>query len=727
MKLPAPYHQLVITFHALCVGFVCSALLSASPTIHAAEAIGSSGAMITPNYKDADIGSVIEAVSQVTGRDFIVDPRVKAQVTMISATPLTPAAFYEAFLGILQVHGFVAVPAGKAYKIIPDANARQLPAIDLPDEVNASSDELVTQVVQLRNVSANQLVPILRPLMPQQAHLAAYPPANMLILSDHASNVARMMHILDRIDRTGDENIEIIRLEHASAAEIARVVNQLNTSGGGQDGQSAAKMIADERTNSILISGERNQRLRLRTLVAHLDTPNDRGGGNTKVRYLRYADADKLAAKLKDQATQIASPGQPAGGNNTATSGSSQQKVTIWADVPTNALVVTAPPKVMSQLMEIVDQLDIRRLEVQIEAIIVEVTGEKTAQLGVNWLMDGAANGVPAGGFVSPLDSSGNSIVSLAGSVYAAKSDPTAAASAASAFPNGLTLGGARIGSAGTNFAAVVNALNGTANTNIISTPSITTLDNQEAQIKVTTEVPFLTGSYSSASSLSGATSSTASTTSSTSGIVAPFQTIQRQEVGTILKITPQITDDKTILLKIDQEVSALIKSSIATVDVQTSKRTVSTRVIANDGEIIVLGGLISDSVTQSEQRVPLLSSIPLLGQLFKTANSSKTKTNLMVFVRPKILINPEQMAQETASKYNAIRALQSGQNAKVLLQSHEQQAQLPPIESLKPAAGSVNAETPKAEATRKAQEALQENETARQQAESLNQEHTPK
>jgi general secretion pathway protein D len=681
------------------VGMLSLALMLPTPSVMAAAGIADTGAMVTPNYKDAEIGNVIEAVSQVTGRNFIVDPRVKAQVTMISATPLTAAAFYEAFLGILQVHGFVVVPAGKVYKIIPDANARQLPASDLPDDVNPNSDELVTQVVQLRNVSASQLVPILRPLMPQQAHLAAYPAANMLILSDHASNVARLIHILDRIDRTGDENIEVIRLEHASAAEIARVVNQLTANTGPE--QSAAKMIADERTNSILISGERNQRLRLRTLVAHLDTPSDRGG-NTKVRYLRYADADKLASKLKDQANQIASATN-AGGNGNATGGSTsgnEQKITIWADVPTNALVVTAPPKMMNQLMNIVDQLDIRRLEVQIEAIIVEVTGEKTAQLGVNWLMETAGSGVPAGGFVSPLDSSGNSIVSLASAAYAAQSNPAAAAGAASAFPNGLTLGGARIGSAGTNFAAVVNALNGNANTNIISTPSITTLDNQEAQIKVTTEVPFLTGSYSNASSTASATSSGAS------NYVAPFQTIQRQEVGTILKITPQITDDKTILLKIDQEVSSLIKSSIATVDVQTSKRTVSTRVLANDGEIIVLGGLISDSVTQSEQRVPLLSSIPGIGQLFKTANSNKTKTNLMVFVRPKILINPEQMAQETAAKYNAIRALQSGQSAKVLLQSKESQAQLPPLESLKPAVNTINAETPKAEASRKAREA---------------------
>ena len=269
-------------------------------------------AQITPNYKDADLGQVIEAVSQVTGKNFIVDPRVRAQVTMLSNTPMSPDAFYEAFLAILQVHGFVAVPSGSVIKILPDATARQLPANDLPDRVSSTSDEIVTQVIQVRNVSAAQLVPILRPLIPQYGHLAAYPSANMLIISDRASNVNRMVRIIARIDRSGDGDIEVIRLEHASASEIVRVVNSLNAAQGA-DASSGARMVADERTNSVLIGGEASQRLRFRTLIAHLDTPLE-SGGDTQVRYLRYADAEKLAAKLKEQATAgaAAQPGQPA-------------------------------------------------------------------------------------------------------------------------------------------------------------------------------------------------------------------------------------------------------------------------------------------------------------------------------------------------------------------------------------------------------------------------------
>ena len=666
---------------ALCA--VMLALASAHAAPNEARPPAAADTMITPNYKDADLTQIVEAVSQLTGRNFIIDPRVKAQVTMLSATPMNAQAFYEAFLAILQVHGFVAVPSGKVWKIIPDANARQVPGNDLPDAVSSTSDELVTQIVQLKSVSAAQLVPILRPLVPQQGHLAAYPASNVLIISDRASNVNRMLRIIERIDRSGDDEIEVIRLEHASAAEIVRVVNQL-VQVGGQDQTAAAKLLADERTNSVLINGERNQRLKLRTLVAHLDTPIESGGG-TRVRYLKYADAEKLATKLKEQ---VQSSSASAPGAKTAQS--EQEKVTtIWADVPTNALVITAPPKLMRQLMDIIDRVDIRRLEVQVEAVIVEITGDKNMNLGVNWILNGSGSNIGAGGFVSPLNSSGTSIATIAAAAAAGTSNLSPAA-----VPDGVTFGVGRLKSPGTNFAAVLNAVAGTARTNIVSTPTIVTLDNQEAQNKVTTEVPFLTGQYAS-------TATAATQTTGTTGIVNPFQTIQRQEVGTILKITPQITDDQTILLKIDQEVSALIKSAIATVDVQTSKRVINTRVLAHDGEILVLGGLISDSVTEGEQKVPLLGSLPLVGNLFRTRTADKQKTNLMVFLRPKILVNAEQVATETGAKYNYIRGLQLQNGSDVQLLYNEHQAVLPDLKELAPVVSPPPVETPKARAMR--------------------------
>jgi general secretion pathway protein D len=657
--------------------------------------------MITPNYKDADLTQIVEAISQITGKNFIIDPRVKAQVTMLSATPMTPDAFYEAFLSILQVHGFVAVPSGKVWKIIPDANSRQVPANDLPDHVSDSSDELVTQVVQLKNANAAQLVPILRPLIPQNGHLAAYPAANMLIISDHANNVNRMVRILERIEQGGDDDIDVIRLEHASAAEITRVINQLST--GGQPAEGGAtppKIIADDRTNSVLLSGDKNQRLKLRALVAHLDTPLETGSG-TRVRYLKYADAEKISKNLKEQLQ--ASTGQAGAAAAAAGAGGADKTTSIWADPATNALVITAPSKQMRQLMDIVDHLDIRRLEVQVEAIIVEITGSSNVDLGVNWFFDGSNNNQPVGGFVSPVGTSGPSIATVAAAALAGATNP---ATAAAAVPNGMTIGVGRLKQAGVNFGAILNALEGKANTNIISTPSIVTLDNQEAQIKVATEVPFLTGSYSSSYGMAaGATGTGTAIGTTNAGIVNPFQTIQRQEVGTILKITPQITDDGTVLLKIEQEVSNLIKSAIATVDVQTSKRVINTRVLANDGEIIVLGGLISDNVSSSEQRVPFLGSIPGLGNLFKTHSSSKDKTNLMVFLRPKILVDGQQMATETAAKYNYMRSMELARGRHVEMQPTVPQPTMPDLKELQPSAAPP-VETPKARAIRESEAA---------------------
>ena len=610
------------------------------------------GTQITPNYKDTDLGQVIEAVSQVTGKNFIVDPRVRAQVTMLSTTPMGPGAFYEAFLAILQVHGFVAVPSGAVIKILPDATARQLPANDLPDRISATSDEIVTQVIQVRNVSAAQLVPILRPLIPQYGHLAAYPSANMLIISDRASNVNRMIRIIARIDLSGDGDIEVIRLEHASASEIVRVVNALSAAQGAEGAGGGTRMVADERTNSVLLGGEASQRLRFRTLIAHLDTPLE-AGGDTQVRYLRYADAEKLAAKLKEQATASgpAQPGQaaPAGGD---------RSVTIWADPETNALIMTAPPKTMHSLMQIVDRLDIRRAQVIIEAMLVEVSQDATRDLGVNWIVDGSGDNFLVGLFNQPI--AGASLLDIARAV----DDPSKVTTA----PGGFTLGGGRRQDSGTNFAAILRALAGEGDTNVVSMPSVITLDNEEAQIKVAQEVPFLTGSYS---------------TTGGAGAVNPFQTIERKEVGNILKITPQITDENTILLKIEQEASgiAAAASQVSSNDLVTNKRTISTRVLVDDGGMIVLGGLIEDRLTESEQRVPLLGSIPLLGNLFRVRSTKKTKTNLMVFIRPRILRTAEQAALETNTNYNYVRNLQMNQNdGKVNLMPGATQPALPPV-----------------------------------------------
>ena len=632
-------------------------LIAAGP----AAAQGASGPRITPNFKDADITQVIEAVAAATGKSIIVDPRVRAQVTMLSATPMTPDAFYEAFLALLQVHGFVAVPSGKTVKVIPDANARTVPGNDLPDRLSATSDELVTQVVGVRNVSAVQLVAILRPLMPQNAHLAAYPSSNMLILADRANNVSRMLRIIRRIDQDSDADVEVVPMQNASANEVVRTMTALNPQQTqAEGGMAPLRAVADERSNSILLAGDKTQRLRARTLIAYLDTPLV-GGGDTRVRYLRYADAEKIAAKLKEQ---IGAAGGSAPGAAGA-SASAERSTTIWADPGTNALVVTAPAKQMNSLMSIVDRLDIRRAQVIVEAIIVEVSADKAAELGVNWVFDGSQSGSVVGGFIEPVG--GASIIDLA----RAANDPTTLTSA----PRGTTIGIGRLQDTGVNFAAVVRALRGDSTTNIIATPSIVTMDNEEAEIKVAQEVPFLTGQYTNTSG--GGTP------------LAPFQTIQRREVGTLLKVTPQINEGDSVMLKIEQESSSIAASSAGAVDLITNKRTISTRVLIEDGGTVVLGGLIQDSQTGGEQRVPFLGRIPFIGEAFRTRSAKKNKTNLMVFIQPRILRDGLDAALETNQKYNYIRDEQRrlGPQREILpLLRGEPRAELPPLLQPSPA-----------------------------------------
>ena len=583
-------------------------------------------ATITPNYKDADLAQVIEAVGAITGKNFIIDPRVKAQVTMISSTAMSAEAFYEAFLSILQVYGFVAVPSGDVIKILPDANARQMPGWEGAAASNRRADDIVTQVILVRNVAAAQLVPILRPLIPQYGHLAAHPASNMLIISDRAANVERILTIVRRIDQSGDDEYEVIRLTHASAAETVRVVSALQQ-GTGADGGKAVTVVADERTNTILVSGDKNDRLRMRTLIAHLDTPLE-GGGDTQVRYLRYADAAELATKLE---TQYQNVGDDPAVPPTDGAGSG---VTIWAEEQTNALVVTAPPKIMRSMMSVIDKLDIRRAQVLVEAIIVEVSGDATDQLGITWAALGTDElvGITDSTIVNPgiLDFAG--LISGTEGATIPPLDP------------GATFGVGRIRDSGSGWAAVVQALESNSDTNIMASPNIVTLDNEEAEINVGQEVPFVTGSFSN--------------TGSTGGAVNPFQTVQREQVGLKLKITPQINEGDAILLELEQEISALDVQGDA-VDLVTTNRTLNTTVIIEDQGILVLGGLLQDNLTEQVQKVPVLGSIPVIGRLFRSEKVQLQKTNLMLFIRPTILRDSVATAYETNEKYRLIREMQ--------------------------------------------------------------------
>src|SRR5581483_11598646 len=439
-----------------------------------------SDSRVTPNFKDADLAQIAETVSAVTGKTFVLDPHLHATVSMISATPLSPSAFYEAFLALLQVYGYIAVPAGKVVKILPDANARQLPSVDLPEHVSSSSDEIVTQVIEVKNVAAAQLVPILRPMMPQYAHLAAYPAANILIVADRASNVHRLSRIIQRVDQVGNQAVEVIPLENASAAEIVRVVNSLYQQAGA-DGGLNVKVVADDRSNNVLVSGDGAQKLRVRALIADLDSPL-KSGGDTRVRYLRFANAEKLAPKLKEQITGIAQVNAGGAAAQTSLSAQGDKSAIILAEPETNALIITAPPKTMAAIMEIIDKVDIRRAQVLVEAVIAEVNADKTSDLGVNWAAwsQGSGSQVPVGGFIEPIGGSSLADVASTAQSIASSSSVSNASSL-----TGTTLAVGKIVSNGINFGAMLRALSGDANTNIVATPSAITLDNQEAELKV--------------------------------------------------------------------------------------------------------------------------------------------------------------------------------------------------------------------------------------------------
>ena len=624
------------------------------------------GQRITPNFRDADITQLIDLVSQATGRNFIIAPGVHAQVTWLSGpgTTMTPEQFYQGFLSVLQVHGLVAVPSGNVIKVIPDTNMRQYPSDDLPGHVSSSSDEVVTQVIAISNVNAAQLVPVLRPLMPQTAQLQAVTGANMLVISDRAANVNRMMRIIARIDQNNGADIDVIPLQNATAADTVRVLSSLVPQAGDSGGPNL-RLVADDRSNSILMSGDPALKLRIRALIANLDTPLDTGG-ETVVRYLNYAKAEDLATKLKEQISGNGNASASAGkasGAPPPTNAASAATVslaggtgTIWADKDTNALIITAPPRTMRALNAVIDKLDIRRAQVQVEAIIVEVAADKTSDLGVNWILDGSNSKMAVGGFIEPIG--GVSAVDLYNIAKGTSTDISKV--------TGSNFAIGRLQATGVNFAAIVRALQGDSRTNIISKPSITMRDNEESKLEVAQEVPFITGQYTG-----------------TSGASSAFQTVQRQQVGTILTVTPQINEGDAVILKVEVESSSLAASSAGAVDLITNKRTIKTSVLIPDGGTLVIGGLMQDKAINSEQRVPWLGRIPILGELFRTRDTSKTKTNLMVFLQPHILRDNRQAALETNSKYDSVRQEQRAldrENTLIPLQPFQKLDRLPDL-----------------------------------------------
>jgi general secretion pathway protein D len=613
------------------------------------------------NFQAAEIQGVVKAVGQMTGRNFLLDPRVKGQITIISARPVTTTAAYQIFLSALKAQGFTAVEGIGVTKIVPTTEAKANAEVNLQGEPRGG-ERIMTHVLVVQHTSATQMIPLLRPLMSPTSQLSAYDQANALIITDYADNIRRMMRIVEKIDQPVSSDVTIITLRHASALDLADLVTRLSLPGASSPGQPTQpgqppggvggagdrfNIVPDLRTNSLLVRADNPGRVnQIRSLIDKLDVPA-LSGGQTRVIYLRNADAVKLAEVLRgllagEARTQTAAAATPtaAGLRPTGTSGKVAEASLIQADEATNALIINAQDATYNNLRGVIEKLDVRRTQVYVEALIVEMQTDAAQELGVQW-----AGGVPAGsGAVAGIQNFPSANPSLIGAV----------ASPTTAFANagGLLLGflGERVtlpdGTVIRGLGALARALETRGLANILSTPNLMTLDNAEAKIVVGQNVPFVTGSFAQA------------TGTTTGAAVNPFQTIERKDVGLTLKIKPQVSEGGTIKMDIYQEVSNVALTSVSGAsDLVTNKRSIDTKVLVDDGHTIILGGLIEDNKSESEQSVPLLGRLPLIGGLFRYKSKTGKRTNLMVFLRPVIIHGPQESFSVTSDRYLYLRA----------------------------------------------------------------------
>jgi general secretion pathway protein D len=613
------------------------------------------------NFQAAEIQGVVKAVGQMTGRNFLLDPRVKGQITIISARPVTTSAAYQIFLSALKAQGFTAVEGIGAIKIVPTTEAKTNAEVNMEGEPRGG-ERIMTHVIVVQHTSATQMIPLLRPLMSPTSQLSAYDQANALIITDYADNIRRMLRIIEKIDQPVSSDVTIIPLKYASALDLADLVMRLAQPSTGQPGvpQPAGNagdrltIIPDLRTNSLLVRADNPGRVnQVQSLIAKLDVPAI-SGGQTRVIYLRNADAVKLAEVLRGllagearSQTAAATPtaagaARPTGG----ASGRSAEASLIQADEATNALIINAPDSVYNNLRGVIEKLDVRRSQVYVEALIVEMTLDATKELGVQW-----AGGVPAGnGAVAAVQNFPGAGPSLG----AAVADPKSLIAS-----GGLLLGflGERVtlpdGTVIRSLGALARALEQQSLANILSTPNLMTLDNAEAKIVVGQNVPFVTGSFSTTPSgnVGGGTNAN------------PFQTIERKDIGITLKIKPQVSEGGVIKLDIYQEVSNIAQATLLTgaSDIITNKRSIDTKVLVDDGHTIILGGLIDDNRQETEQSVPFLGKLPLIGWLFRYTQKTGKRTNLMVFLRPVIVAGPQESYDVTADRYKYLRAQSRG------------------------------------------------------------------
>ncbi|MDX9969069.1 MAG: type II secretion system secretin GspD [Hydrogenophaga sp.] len=655
--------------------------MAAGATLAAAQSAGGRQAVapVTLNFVDADIEAVARTMATITGRNVVVDPRVKGTVSLATDRPVPPDAALNQFAAALRLQGFTLVDTSGLYKIVPEADAKlQGNVVSAGSAVpRAQSNQIVTQIFHLNHEAANNLVPVLRPLIGPNNTINVNPGTNALVITDYADNLQRIGRIISALDVAGATDVDIVPLEHALAIDIVPIVTRL-AEGSGATGAPAAPgqavdtsyrttIVAEPRSNSVIIRAANPARLALvRSLVMRLDRPgSDRASGNIHVVYLKNADATSLAATLRaalageatvDTGSATPTPGTvvrgatgasavnlPADRANTAVASGTPPSTggQIQADPATNSLIITAPEPQYRQLRAVIDQLDSRRAQVYVESLIAEVNADKAAEFGIQWQ--------------GPLSSTHAGTVGLLGTNFGTGGNnilTNAAAIAQGDYGNvtlpgtGLNLGLAQRRGGVYVLGFLARFLQENGEGNILSTPNLLTLDNEEAKIVIGQNVPFVTGQYTSNNTNDGA--------------VNPFQTIERKDVGLTLRVKPQISENGTIKMTIFQEVSNVLASSVnSTTGLITNKRTIESTVLVDDGQIVVLGGLLQDEYAGNQEKVPGLGDVPLLGNLFRSESRSRRKTNLMVFLRPVVLRDAQQTGSFSLDRYELMRGTQ--------------------------------------------------------------------
>ena len=579
------------------------------------------------NLQNADIYSVIEAVSRETQKNFIVDPKVQGNITIVSSQPIDSKGVYQVFLSALQVLGYSAVPYGDMIKIVPDVNAKQMGTPIATNRRPGKGDENVVRIIPVKHVSAIQLVPILRPLMSNFSKISSYNPTNSLIMAGHAKNINRLAKIIRRVDQPDSDTIEIITLQHTNATKITEVLKQLQSADKINGKLTNISIVADDQSNSILLSGNRNERLRMRVIISQLDTAGPQG--NTEVIYLNYLKAKDLAPTLSKIALSAYTNNSVHSSSTRRRNGSSNAKeVSVQAEPNSNAIIVSAPPSLMSTIKNVVHDLDVQPSQVLVEAVIAQVTETQSKDLGIAW---GSL----------PKSSSGNNSV-------------------ASNFQSGVGI--IQAGS----IQAVITALSGHGSADILSTPSITVLDNHKAKISVGKDVSVQNRVY-------------AATTDTTDNSTTPFATFSYKKVALELNVTPQISPNNSVQLDIKQTNDTLQNPTDVSTTPTINTNNIETSVRVNSGDILVLGGLISHDLERTDSKIPILGDIPFIGKLFTTKNANTEKKNLMVFLKPIILRDNNFTKNISKQHYDTLRKLQlKKRRGQDILGSHDE----PPLMS---------------------------------------------